>query len=315
VQSKEFDIVIMVNGIPQPVRTVSFPREALPISEKLSIVKDDVKRTVQFHNTNNAETPIQQGTTMYVSGELSDEPALYESLANDLGFKAALLTSPLKCMKQLDPSHHLVNVGLALKESIVEPGPLLPNFNTLPEPYQPKQVPMSRLLFIPAAGIAIAILVLLTVTVQNAAAEITTAQTQVINTNFVLEKKLNDKKVMTQSITDMQQKIDVTEQTYQGFTNALKSLNRTGNLMNTDINKTLAGVVSGFSLVSLSHTGGQITINGNADNEQPVLQYVRNLDATQRFSQITINSIKFTGTDNQTTVSYSLTCALKGDRN
>jgi type IV pilus assembly protein PilM len=48
VQSKEYDIVIMIKGMPQPIRTVSFPQESLPLLEKLSLVKEDVKRTVQF---------------------------------------------------------------------------------------------------------------------------------------------------------------------------------------------------------------------------------------------------------------------------
>ena len=77
-------------------------------------------------------------------------------MAQEMGFKAALLTSPLKCLKQLDPSPYLVNVGLALKELTGEAGPLLPNFNTLPEPYQPKPVSLTRILAVPAAGLAIA---------------------------------------------------------------------------------------------------------------------------------------------------------------
>lgn len=319
VQSKEFDIVIMVNGMPQPIRTVSFPQESLPLLEKLFIVKEDVKRTVQFYNTNNGETQIQPGTMMYVSGELAEEPEHYESLAQELGFKAALLTSPLKCMKQLDPSRHLVNVGLALKESTKEAGVLLPNFNTLPEPYQPKQVSMSRILVIPATGVAIGILILLTITVQRAAAEINTAQNQLKNNTFLIEKKQNDKKVLVQSIADTQQKLSSAEQSYLVYSSALKSLNKTGELMNTDIQTTVDDVVDGLYLLNLVHNGSQININGTADSEQQVLQYVRNLLATERYSEITVASIKYNeaGVDPPTEsyVEYSLTCLMKGDRN
>jgi len=319
VQSKEFDIVIMVKGMPQPIRTVSFPQESLPLLEKLAIVKDDVKRTIQFFNTNNTEAQIQPGTMMYVSGELAEEPQLYESLAQELGFKAALLTSPLKCMKQLDPSRHLVNVGLALKELTGEAKVLLPNFNTLPEPYLPKQVSMSRLLAIPATGVAIGILILLTITVQHAAAEISTAKSQLGNTKFILDKKQNDKKVLIQSIADTQQKLSDSEQAYTAYSNALKSLNKTGDLMNTDIGTTVDDVVNNLSLVTLTHDGRQINISGKADSEQQVLQYVRNLFATERYSEITIASIRLHEAGNnpgdEPYVEYSLTCLLKGDRN
>ena len=315
VQSKEFDIVIMVNGVPQPVRTVSFPQESLPLLERLSIVKEDVKRTVQFYNTNSSDSKIQPGTTMYVSGELSDEPEVYESLANELGFKASLLASPLKCIKQLDPSHHLVNVGLALKESIREAGSLLPNLNTLPEPYQPKQVSMNRILAIPAYGVAIGIIILLAMTVQNAAAEIISKQNQLDTANYLLEKKQNDKKALAQVIADTQQQITTTEQAYAVYTNALKSMNKTGDLMNKDIKVTVDDIVAGLYLENISESRNQININGKADSEQQVLQYVRNLDATGRFSEITISVIKTSGTGDETYVEYSLTCALKGDRN
>jgi hypothetical protein len=38
---------------------------------------------------------------------------------------------------------------------VTEAGPALPNFNTLPLPYQPKQITPARLIAIPAAAAAI----------------------------------------------------------------------------------------------------------------------------------------------------------------
>jgi type IV pilus assembly protein PilM len=316
VQSKEYDIIIMLNGLPQPIRTVSFPEESLPLSEKLAIVQEDVKRTIQFFNSNNGENQILPETTMYVSGEIAEETEVYESLAAELGLKAALLSSPLKCMKQLDPSRHLVNVGLALKEAGTEPAALKPNFNTLPEPYQPKHVSMSRMLAIPAAGIAVGIVILLTVMVQNAAADINQAQSQLENTQFILVKKQADKKTLLQNITTMEQTLSGTEQAYTVYSNALKSLSKTGELMNTDIDTTVDNVVPDFYFEALTHNGGQMTITGTADTEQEVLEYVRNLEATGRFSEITIASIKLNESEEGNIfVEYSLVCILEGERN
>ncbi|MFA5308085.1 MAG: PilN domain-containing protein [Dehalococcoidales bacterium] len=315
VQSKEFDIIIMQQGMPQPIRTVSFPQESLPTQEKLDMVKEDVKRTVQFFNSNNNENQIQPGTTMYVSGEMADETDIYESLAHDLGFTPVLLTSPLKCIKQLDPSRYLVNAGLALKEIYKEGGVLLPNFNTLPEPYLPKQVPMSRLMAIPATGIAIGIIILLTVMVQNAAADINTAQSQLQNTQFILEKKQSDKKTILQAITDTQAQLTDAEQAYQVYSSALKSLNKTGELMNTDIGATVDNMVPDLYLEAVNHNGGELSINGKASTEQEVLEFVRNLEDTGRFSEITIASIKLSEDEEETYVDYSLTCILEENRN
>ena len=319
VQAKEFDIIIKADGIPQPIRTVSFPREKLSLLEKFAIVKDDVKRTVQFYNNNNAENSIKPGTTMLVSGELSAAPELYESLADELGFKASLLTSPLKCLKQLDASHYLVNVGLALKELPGEAAKLSPNFNVLPAPYQPKQVSMNQVLAVPATAIAIAIMVIMVMTVQNTAADIDSLSTQAVSNNFTLEKNQAQKKVFINSISELQATINAADSQYSIYTNAYILINRTGDLMNTDLRTTVANVVDDLFLKSLIHSSGQISIDGTAATEQEVLEYVRKLLATGRFDEITIANItreesSEEGGEDTVTYKFSLRCYLKDGR-
>jgi type IV pilus assembly protein PilM len=314
VQANEYDIVILVDGIPQPIRTVSFAQESLSLMEKLAIVKEDVKRTVQFYNTNNAENRLQPNAAMLVSGELADEPELYESMAQELGFKASPLSSPLKCLKQLDPSHHLVNVGLALKEIARETRPLFPNFNTLPAHYQPKPVSINRILAAPAVAVAIGVIIMLAMTIQNAAADIESAQNQLETNKFLLEKKQAQKKELTENITDVQNRIAAAETDYDVYSKALKQLNITGDLMNTDLRVTVNNVVDQLALTTIVHSSGQVNIDGEALSEQEVLQYVRNLLATDRFSEITIASIVLNGSDNSSMVTFSLKSYLKGDR-
>src|SRR4030042_451409 len=221
VQAREFDIIVIVDNIPQPVRTVSFPREELSLPEKFAIVKDDIKRTIQFFNTNNVENNIQPEMTMLISGELSGAPELYESLANELGFKVALLTSPLKTQKQLDVSHYLVNVGLALKEITREAVPLLPNINVLPAPYHPKQVSMNQLLSVPAAALAVALVAMMIMTVQDTAANIDLMNTQVKRHNFTLEKILAQKRVLLNNISEVEAQIAANEQQYTVFSDEI----------------------------------------------------------------------------------------------
>jgi type IV pilus assembly protein PilM len=314
VQANEYDIVILVDGIPQPIRTVSFAQESLSLMEKLAIVKEDVKRTIQFYNTNNAENSLQPNAAMLVSGELADEPELYESMAQELGFKASPLSSPLKCLKQLDPSHHLVNVGLALKEIVRETKSLFPNFNTLPAPYQPKPVSINRILAAPAAAVAIGVIVMLAMTIQNAAADIESAQNQLETNKFLLERKQAQKKELTENITDVQNRIAAAETDYDVYSKALKQLNITGDLMNTDLRVTVNNVVDQLALTTIVHSSGQVNIDGEALSEQEVLQYVRNLLATDRFSEITIASIVLNESDNSSMVTFSLKSYLKGDR-
>ncbi|MGB2813678.1 MAG: pilus assembly protein PilM, partial [Dehalococcoidales bacterium] len=73
VQPKDFDIVVMGGGIPQPIRTVPFSNEAPSWPEKITQIKDDVSRTIEFYNTNNPEMPLAATLPVFVSGELAGE--------------------------------------------------------------------------------------------------------------------------------------------------------------------------------------------------------------------------------------------------
>jgi len=290
VQSSEFDIIVMVQGIPQPIRTVTFPQESLSLAEKIVIVKDELKRTIEFYNSNNPENLIQPNAPLLVSGELADEPELYEPLAQELGYQVSPLTSPLKCLK-LDPSHHLVNVGLALKESTREAGPLLPNFNTLPAPYLPKPISLNRIMAIPAAAAAVCLIVLLGMIIQDAGASIESALNQLDSNNFLIQKKQSQKNQLTQDSAAAEQKLAAIEATHMNFTAALNTFNTNGDRVNNDLEAAVDNQIDNFEVYSISHTGAQMIINGWAESEQEVMEYVRKLDATDRFREITISSL------------------------
>jgi len=313
VQSTEFDIVVMANGIPQPIRTVSFPEESLTLDEKLHVVKDELRRTVEFYNSNNPENPLQHNDILYVSGELSDEPELYDSLTQELGFQVTPLTSPLKCMKQLDPSHHLINVGLALKELTKEAGPLRPNFNTLPIPYQPKQISMNKLMAIPATAAAVGLIVLLAMTVRDASASIEMVQNDLQMTNFLLEKKQAQKNKLLKEITAAEGKLSTIEEQRVDFTTALTIVNDDGDRINGDMVAAVDNRVDDFYVNSISHSGTQLSINGAAESEQEVMVYVRELYKTDRFAEITISNLsRSVASDNSTEImSYALAVRLK----
>jgi len=312
IQSREFDIIVMVNRIPQPIRTVPFPEESQSLPEKILIVKDEIKRTIQFYNSNNPDNIIQPNASLLVSGELADEPELYEPLAQELGYQVYPLTSPLKCLKQLDPSHHLVNVGLALKEFTREAGPLLPNFNTLPAPYLPPPISLNRIMAIPAAAVAVGLIILLTMMIQDSAASIELAHTQLDSTTALLQKKQAQKKDLAQNIAAAEQKLAGTEATRTGFTNALNSFNANGEKLNGDLLATVDNQIDDFVLNSIAHSGAYLSVNGRAESEQEVLEYARKLYTTGRFDEITISSLYRESSDNTTdTMRYSLNIRLR----
>jgi type IV pilus assembly protein PilM len=313
IQSKEFDIIIMSKGMPQTIRTVPFPQEYLAHTDRLSIVRDELKRTIQFYNSNNPENIIQNDTSMLISGELVDEAETIEFLTQELGYQVAPLVSPLKCAKQLDPSHHLTNVGLALKELPNEAGPSLPNFNTLPAPYLPKQIPRGRLMAIPAAAAAAGVIFLLVFMIQGAAAKIEQDQNTLDSTKKLVEQRQAQRTELKQSIAAMEQILADTETSRDAFLAVLDSLNTGQELIDGDLNAAVNNIVLNLELYRISHAEDQMLVNGQALTEQEVLEFVRNLQDTGRFSEVTIASLtRNVASDNGTeTMSYSLAIKLK----
>jgi hypothetical protein len=90
-------------------------------------------------------------------------------------------------------------------------------------------------------------------------------------------------------------------------------MNNKGELMNGDLNATVDNVVTDLELYSISHTGDQLALNGQALTEQEVMNYVRKLQDTERFSEITISNLsRIVASDNGTDfMNYSLAIKLK----
>ncbi len=148
VRSTEIDIVIIIEGVPQLIRTLHLPRKATSLQEKLPKIREELKRTIKFYNSSHSEKPLEPGLPIYASGELGEEPQACQSLADELNYSVLPLASPLMFPEDLAPTRYMVNIGLALKKLRLEKraGLSLVNLNVLPEVYQPKPPSLTKVL-------------------------------------------------------------------------------------------------------------------------------------------------------------------------
>jgi len=292
VQPTEFDLVIMADGVPQPIRTISFPDETLTPQDKLRMVKDDLSRTIEFYNSNNPEKPLTSDTPIFVSGELAEEPQLLKTLSGEFGYPTLPLSSPLKCSKQLDLAHYMANVGLALKELLKESGPVAVNINSLPTPYLPKPIPWVRIATVPVTAIIVGLLSLMTTNIQEASVNIASIRSQLDNANHIINQKQLQKKELTGSIAALENKIAAAKASHNTFSAAIDVLETQGGIINGDLAETISSLLGPVSLTRISHAGNRLTIAGGAPSEVEVLAYARNLDNSGRFSEVTISSIR-----------------------
>jgi type IV pilus assembly protein PilM len=288
-QSTEFDIVIMADGVPQPVRTVSLPSEAVSWEKKLPMIQEELDRTIEFYNSNNPENPLASTVPIFVSGELANEPKLCQSLSNELGHPVLPLPSPLECPSGLDPNRYMANIGLALQRLSPEKeaGPSVANINVLPTPYQANRPSLTKVLAIPSAAIAIGLLVFLVMVIQQASADTDLLQRQLDS----MSQEVSQKQALAVDIARLGRQVADTELLLDSFTTALGNLDKQSNGVNGNLKMTMSSLPGNMSLTRIDYANNMLIITGRSPSEKGVLSYLEKLNSSGKFAEITISNM------------------------
>ncbi len=287
IQPTEFDIIILVDGIVQPTHTISFSSESLSLQDKLPLIRDEIDRTIKFYNSNNPEKLLDSSVPIFTSIALVHQPELCQYLSDKLGRPVLSLPSPLMCPQGLDPNRYMVNIGLALKTlSLGEDGGLLKvNLNVLPTAYLPKPISLTKVSAWSSTAAVIGLFIFLAISIQSASADITSMRSQLDTNNQLLQREIPQREELMKNITEA-------ETSYNNFNTILDSLDKQNNWINDGLGQTVDNLPSTISLSSISQTNSILTIKGRSQNEREILLYLTNLDASDRFAEITITSIK-----------------------
>jgi len=144
---------------------------------------------------------------------------------------------------------------------------------------------------LPSAAMAIGLLVSLVMLIQGASADIASTRGQLNATNQLLQQKLSQRQELAQSITGLQKKIAEAEVSCDNFTLALDSLARRSNGVNGNLQAAVISLPGTISLNSINQDDIILTVSGRSPSEEEVLSYLRNLDDSGNFSEITIPSM------------------------
>jgi type IV pilus assembly protein PilM len=314
VQPSEFDLVIMVDGVPQPIRTIPFPGRVLSWDDKLPAIRDELQRTIQFYNSNNPDKPLDNSVPVYISGKLLPEPDLCKFLTDELGYPASLLQSPLNEREQFDPSDYMVNIGLALHKQLPQhTSGLAVDLNVLPAAYQPEPFSWSRVLAPSSAVTVVGLLIPMVMLLQNASANIALLQEQLDKTNQLIIQKQLEKKELRQYITMLQQTLPEVEASNQMFTAALNTIDEQVSTVDGDLETVTDLLPKSMHLTDISHRLNKLTLGGLALREEEIISYATDLDTCGRFSTTVITNINRICDDNTLyTLSFTLSLTPKG---
>lgn len=288
-QLTEFDIVIMADGVPQPVRTISFPDEAMSWEKKLKVVSEELDRTIKFYNSNNPEQPLAPTVPIFVSGELAKQPELCQALSREMGHPVLPLPSPLECPGGLDPNRYMANISLAFQQlpSGKKAEPSVTSLNSLPISYLPETFSLTRVLAATGSAVIIGIIVFLVMLIQSAAADTLLLQKQLDTTI----QRITREQGLVDTIERLEQKVTEAEVSRDSFTSALSSLETLGNGVNGNLELITESVPSPVNLTRINYTTNMLIITGQSPSEKGILSYLDALNSSGGFTEITVSDM------------------------
>jgi type IV pilus assembly protein PilM len=288
VQPTEYDIVIIGDGLPQPIRTIPIPpEERLSWNGKLPMITDDLARTVEFYDSKNPENPLVPSVPIYVSGELADEPEICQSLSDRLGRSVTRLSLPVSYPLGSYPSRYTVNLGLAIKElsSKSNSASLVAGMDVLPDAYRPKSFSFTRVLAMTGVVIAVALIVSQITLIRINASNINTMNDDLETISRLVEQKQLQELQAAQALSQVKISQDI-------FITALETLNNRCIQFNLGLEIVTSYMPNGVSLSSITYDNKELTVEVLSDSEDAVLEYARDLSANDTFKSVTIVAMK-----------------------
>jgi len=232
---------------------------------------------VGFQNSRHTGFPLAPDTPLIVTGSISGDLALMESLRGRVEYTFEPLSPPVEYPEHLPVAQYAVNIGLALKgvagPSDQETGEYtLPDINLLPQTYLPWKPSIRQLQSFAAILVAVALLFPLYQVTSAAIGETAMLESRYNIINGELERRqviINSRQPLQTAIDQYNAIIDMGG----GLTEDLNTINSYAEEL-------------GVSVSSISHNGGSITVNCEANSYIIFREYLDVLRGSGRFSSV-----------------------------
>lgn len=292
-QATEFDIVVVSEGLPQPVRTIPFANESLSQQEKITMVRNDLDRTIAFYNSNNPSKKLTSDVPIFASGDLANDSNSCQALSQQSNHPVLPLLSSIEYPGGFDANHYMPNIGLTLsrltpKKAVVS---AIVNVNALPAPYRPKPVSLVNILTPPGIAIMAGLIVFLIMLIQSTSADITSLRTQINNAEQGYKQELSQKQEIAKIISALTKQAVDAEKSFRTLNAAMGSLETQTTNINKGLEATLSALPSTINLKAISYGDNILTISGHVPNEADLLLYLAELNASDGFGDITIQKM------------------------
>ncbi len=278
IEPASFDIVLVVNGVAEVIRTTAWQTDDLSVEEKAEHLAIALELTVGFYNSHHPGFPLDPATPLFITGQMSGDLALMEELQDSVAYPIEPLTPPLEYPAHLPVSQYAVNIGLALKgtaasKSLGQGGYSLPDINLLPQIYRPWK-PSAKQIYSFLAIIAAIVLLFPLYQVTSEAMGKTADLERTYNT---INTQLERRKAIIKGREPLQKAIDEYNTIVNmggGFIEDLRVIESEAEEL-------------GMEVRAITHSGSSITFSVQADSYLTFRQYMTALRESGRFSSVT----------------------------
>ena len=287
------DVIVLADRLPQVIRRLVLPGEAESLEERLPLIAEEFKRTVAFYNSSHLEKPLDPTVPVFVCGELTEKPETWQSVVSGIGYTVSPLPSPVEIPEGFNPDQFMVNIGLALRELLVEKEGAnfsIVNFNALPEAYVPPRFSIVRVLVPVGIVIGIGLIIFALILILNNRAQIAALQSQVNTAETSVTNLQRD-------IAILNGQVGSAGATADELNSRLTTMVRGRAMFYEDLTQIVRLAREKVSLDSVNHGGGSVIVKGTASDENAIFRYAEELrevtDSTNalRFSRVWIKSI------------------------
>ena len=302
-QRDSFDIVVLAEGIPEVVRSLAFPPEA-SAGEKSALLKAELERAIAFYNSGHMDKPIDLRVPILISGEMAQQQTDWEPLRGPRERPVQAVLSPLEDRDGFEAFRYMTNIGLVLKEVLVEEtGAIaysLVNFNALPEVYRARRRSLADALWVPTMVVGVLLIggaLWASVYLQNQNSTLS-ADVDAVN------QRIAEQGVSSGELTALRGQVTAAEGPAVAYGTLLSGLEDNRVLFTDDLVE-IYTKSAGLSLDSISMTkASAVTVSGSAGSETDVFDYAWSLKDGGRFTSVIVTSISAGG---EGEVSFSLT--------
>jgi len=286
-----FDIVLVADGIPTIMHTITPRGEGASVEDNVQRLTDELSKTVEFYNSSHPKNPLSPTTPLLLTGELSADANTSQLIQAETGYPVEFLVPSLKFPPDLPIALYATNMGLALKK-VSQKGAIRfrdINLDILPVTYKPRVLRVSWQFIALSLAIAIASGFLFPMYRLRTEAEVETIRLQTELTQ--VSQELHQVRLASNEA----QQIGDTLNEIVGDVAALRQehkyiLSKGGDFaINLDLVTHAIPPEAYFTVIEMSTD--QITVEGEADNVFTVIDYVLALEEQGGLSEVRIAKI------------------------